>query len=168
MNPELGVLGVKNPDFFNFAAGRIVYRCAPVHRRLAEDVGDTIAIQEVIVANMEGLLTALEQGPDREPLPLARFAGEQLDPRRTLLVSPFRLDGRWQKGNGPRRDKLVVALAQRVVAVEVKAGGTIDGLCRDATRLGRRVFACQFAEQPRAACANPTRSPWPRCPNQTL
>ena len=54
MNPELGVLAFKNPNFFNFAAARIVYRCAPVHRRLAVDVGDTIAVREVIVANMEG------------------------------------------------------------------------------------------------------------------
>jgi hypothetical protein len=106
-----------------------------------------------IVVLHEGLLTALEQAPDREPVPLARWAGKQLDLSRTLLVSPFRLDGRWQKGNGPRRDKLVVALAECVVAVEAKTGGTIEELCRDAVRLGRRTFACQFV-QPPPACAN--------------
>ncbi len=111
------------------------------------------AAGSAIVVLHEGLLTALEQGPDREPLPLPRWAGKQLDPSRTLLVSPFRLDGRWQMGNGPRRDKLVVALADCVVAVETKAGGTIERLCRDALRLGRRMFACQFV-QPPPACAN--------------
>lgn len=48
----------------------------------------------------------------------------------------------------------MVALAQRIVAVEVKGGGTIDGLCRAAMQRGRRVFACQFAERPIAASAN--------------
>lgn len=47
-----------------------------------------------IIVLHDGLLTALEHRPDREPMPLARFAGEQLDPRHTLVVSPFRLDGR--------------------------------------------------------------------------
>jgi predicted Rossmann fold nucleotide-binding protein DprA/Smf involved in DNA uptake len=93
-----------------------------------------------------GLFALLKSGQRREPAPLARFAGEQFDPSRSLLISPFRLDGRWQSGNGPRRDKLVVAIAQRVVAVEVSAGGKIEGLCRQAARLGRRVFVCQTAE----------------------
>ncbi len=101
-----------------------------------------------------GLFAAVKPGPQCEPAPLTRCLGEPLAPDRSLLVSPFRLDGRWQKGNGPRRDQLVMALAKRIVAVDVKAGGTIEELCREAIRIGRRVFACQIVERTKAARAN--------------
>ena len=66
----------------------------------------------LVVVLHQGLLTMIQRNPEREPVPLARHSDEWFDPRRTLLLSPFRLEGRWQKGNGPRRDKLVVALAK--------------------------------------------------------
>lgn len=108
-----------------------------------------------ITVLQQGLFTALKAGPQREPAPLARVLGEPRDPGRSLLVSPFRLDGRWQKGNGPRRDKLVFALAERIVAIEVRADGTMEGLCREALRLRRRILACQAVERRKAASANP-------------
>jgi predicted Rossmann fold nucleotide-binding protein DprA/Smf involved in DNA uptake/SAM-dependent methyltransferase len=109
-----------------------------------------------ITVLQHGLFAALKAGPQREPVPLARVLGEAWEPGRSLLVSPFRLDGRWQKGNGPRRDKLVLALAERIVAIEVRADGTIAGLCREALRLRRRVFVCQVVDRRKAARANPS------------
>ena len=97
----------------------------------------------LIVVFSQGLLSALSQRPDREPIPLARQEDESFDPQRSLLVSPFRLEGRWQKGNGQRRDKLVAALAETLVAVEIKTRGGMDALCREALQRSTRIFVSQ-------------------------
>ena len=106
----------------------------------------------LIVVLHQGLLT--HGNPDREPVPLARHSDREFDPQRTLLLSPFRLEGRWQKGNGPRRDRLVVALAKTVVAMEVKPGGVVESLCREAIARKRRVFVCQPLETSGVNLAN--------------
>jgi SAM-dependent methyltransferase len=115
--------------------------------------GKLSGTQRVIILH-RGLFDFLEQGPGREPLPLARRAGDELDFNATLLVSPFRLSGRWQKGNGPRRDKLLVGLADRIVAIEVKPGGRMEKLCLQAQATERRLFACQFTGPPATPAAN--------------
>ncbi|HEV3007123.1 MAG TPA: hypothetical protein VGX78_21820, partial [Pirellulales bacterium] len=91
-------------------------------------LGGKLAAAHVVVVLHRGLLDMLAHGTRREPLPLARRVDDEVDLTRMLLVSPFRLDGRWQKGNGPRRDTLLAALAHTLVAVEVTAGGTIESL----------------------------------------
>jgi predicted Rossmann fold nucleotide-binding protein DprA/Smf involved in DNA uptake len=96
----------------------------------------------LIVVVHRGLFDFLNGHPERDPLPLARRISGEMDPDRVLLISPFRLDGRWQRGNGRRRDTLLAALAETLIAVQVRAGGTMESLCRKALRLGRRVFAC--------------------------
>lgn len=100
----------------------------------------------LIVVFNQGLLTALEGHPHREPIPLARHADEGLDLKRILVLSSFRLGGRWQKGNGARRDRLLVGLAQTAVGIEIKPGGGMESLCREAIRLKRRIFVCQQGE----------------------
>lgn len=100
-----------------------------------------------------GLFDFLQQRTGREPLPLARHSGDDVDFDATLLISPFRPDGRWQKGNGPRRDKLLIALADTIVAMELKPGGRMEELCLKAQATERRLFACQFATSPAAAAA---------------
>ena len=112
------------------------------------------AESNLIVVLHQGLLTAINRNPHREPIPLARHEDENFDPKRALLISPFRLDGRWQRGNGPRRDKLVVSLAKTVVGIEIKSGGQMDTLCHEAIRLQRRVFLCQQGKRPAQAFAN--------------
>ena len=104
------------------------------------------AAGDLVVVLHEGLLTAIGDAPEREPVPLARQADDAFDAKRTLLLSPFRLDGRWQKGNGPRRDSLMVALAKTVIAMEIRPGGVVESLCRDAVARKRRVFVCQQCE----------------------
>jgi predicted Rossmann fold nucleotide-binding protein DprA/Smf involved in DNA uptake/predicted RNA methylase len=101
-----------------------------------------------------GLFAAIKSGLRREPAPLARSIGAALDSTRSLLISPFRLDGRWQKGNGPRRDRLVVGLAESTIAVNVRVGGAIERLCRQAIGCGRRVFMCQAADSTKNMTAN--------------
>jgi predicted Rossmann fold nucleotide-binding protein DprA/Smf involved in DNA uptake len=117
-------------------------------------LGAKLAGAHVIVVLHHGLLEPLTRNGTRDPLPLARQVGEEIDLTRTLLISPFRLDGRWQKGNGPRRDALLAALARTLVAVEVKGAGTMQSLCQKAQAQRRRVFVCQFAEPPAAGIVN--------------
>lgn len=107
-----------------------------------------------LVTLHRGLFDFLDGPTAREPLPLARHARGEPDWQRTLLASRFRLDGRWQKANGARRDSLLVALADTVVAVEVKTGGVMEALCRQAQASGRRLFVCQFSGPPSDAAAN--------------
>ncbi len=97
----------------------------------------------LIVVLTQGLLSALGRNPEREPIPLARHEHESFDPQRSLLVSPFRLDGRWQKGNGQRRDKLIAALAGTLIAMEIKAGGEMNSLCYEALKHKVRLFVSQ-------------------------
>ncbi|HQU41389.1 MAG TPA: hypothetical protein PK867_01200 [Pirellulales bacterium] len=113
-----------------------------------------LAGARMVVTLHRGLFDFLDGPTPREPLPLARRAGGDLDLDSTLLVSPFRPDGRWQKANGARRDALLIALADTVVAVEVKTGGVMEALCNQAQASGRRLFACQFAGSPAASAAN--------------
>ena len=101
-----------------------------------------------------GLLTAMNGRPDREPVPLARHENETFDPKRTLVLSPFRLEGIWQKGNGVRRDRLLFALARTIVAVAVRENGVIEGLCREAMSGGRRVFVGHEARYERHNSGN--------------
>jgi hypothetical protein len=90
----------------------------------------------------------------KDPVPLARRLKEDIDLNRTLFVSPFRLDGVWQKGNGPRRDQLIVALADRIVGVEIRKGGTMERLLKKGLRLGKKVFIAQLAGYPASSSAN--------------
>src|SRR6266446_9201240 len=94
------------------------------------------AAANVILVLHQGLFEILGKLDGHEPLPLARRLNHQPDLQKTLLISPFRPDGRWQKGNGLRRDKLLVAMAESLVAVEIRSGGTMQGLCRKAQALG--------------------------------
>jgi predicted Rossmann fold nucleotide-binding protein DprA/Smf involved in DNA uptake len=104
-----------------------------------------LAEGRVIIVLHQGMFTTFNGHPERDPLPLSRRLDQPLDFDRTLFLSPFRLEGRWQKGNGPRRDMLLAALAQTVVVVHLRPGGNIDTLCRDALVNCKRVFVCHQA-----------------------
>lgn len=107
-----------------------------------------------VIVLHRGLLDFLDDEAGREPLPLARHAGGEIDAHASLLLSPFRPAGRWQKGNGPRRDQLLVALADTIVAMDVKPGGRMEQLCLKAHATERRVFACQITASSAGPAAN--------------
>ena len=117
-------------------------------------LGGKLAGAHRVIVLHRGLFDFLDADGGREPLPLARHAGEEIDVDTTLLISPFRPAGRWQKGNGPRRDQLLVALADTIVAMEVKRGGRMEQLCLKAHATERRLFACRFAASPAGPVAN--------------
>lgn len=104
-----------------------------------------------IVVLHKSIFAFLPSDGDRDPMPLSRRLQGRFDRQHTLLVSPFRLDGRWQKGNGPRRDALLAALAHKIIAIQARAGGTIHKLCERAVEKHRTVFVCQQETSSRAS-----------------
>jgi predicted Rossmann fold nucleotide-binding protein DprA/Smf involved in DNA uptake len=63
----------------------------------------------------------------------------RFDPERDLVVSQFRLYDPWIGANGRERDRMVFALSNVVVAVEIRAGGVMQNECVQALRKGREV-----------------------------
>lgn len=59
---------------------------------------------------------------------------------RNLELSVFRPQDSWIEHKSARRDQLIFALSDVVVAVELKPGGKIDRECRRALHQGRRVL----------------------------
>lgn len=66
-----------------------------------------------------------------------------LDPARTLVLSPFRPLDHAAPRNGQRRDELVAALADVVVAVNAQPGGIIERVCLQALDRGQCVLSWQ-------------------------
>jgi predicted Rossmann fold nucleotide-binding protein DprA/Smf involved in DNA uptake len=87
-----------------------------------------------------GIAEAFPSGLDREPIAPARVWDEAFDPDLQLLLSPFAWRERWNPRSGPRRDALIFDLADVILAVDLRSGGTMDRECRAALRRGKRVL----------------------------
>lgn len=64
-----------------------------------------------------------------------------LDALRTFVVSPFRLMDHAMPRNGRRRDELIGALADVIVAVHARPGGGIERVCFEALDRGQCVLS---------------------------
>lgn len=89
-----------------------------------------------------GLREALGPQFDRPPFKAARIRDAVFDAGRDLALSPFRLDDHGTGANNRRRDRLVFALADVVVAADVSPGGSMDSECRRALEQGKPVYVC--------------------------
>jgi predicted Rossmann fold nucleotide-binding protein DprA/Smf involved in DNA uptake len=87
-----------------------------------------------------GLFASFGRHLDRDPFGLGPEAAA-LDADRTLVLSPFRLRDHAVARNGARRDALVAALADIVVAVSTRAGGEIERVCFAALDRGQCVLS---------------------------
>jgi DNA recombination-mediator protein A len=87
-----------------------------------------------------GLFAAFGRHLDRDPFGLGPGRAA-LDAERTLVLSPFRLRDHAVARNGPRRDELVTALADVVVAVHTRPGGQIERICFSALDRGQCVLS---------------------------
>lgn len=87
-----------------------------------------------------GLFAAFPHGLDRDP---SGFGPRHslLDPQRTLVLSPFRLHDHAVPHNGRRRDHLIAALADLVIAVNARPGGEIERVCLRALDAGQCVLS---------------------------
>lgn len=99
-----------------------------------------------VVVLDRGLLAAIGSDPARDRFGLG--SGRlRLDLDTTAVVSPFRPSAGHVPHNGPRRDLLVAALCDVIVAAEVRPGGVIERTCLRALDLGRCVLSWQGAHE---------------------
>jgi hypothetical protein len=87
-----------------------------------------------------GLREALGPDFDRPPFSAARIRDSVFEVERDLALSPFRLDDHGLGANNRRRDELVFALADLVIALDVRAGGMMMQECLRAHNQGRPVY----------------------------
>lgn len=87
-----------------------------------------------------GLLATFGAAPDRDPFGFGPGRGA-FDSGRCLVVSPFRLADHASPHNGPRRDALVAALADVILAVHARPGGVIERICLAALDRGQVVLS---------------------------
>lgn len=94
----------------------------------------------VLLVLDRGILSAFPHGLGWEPMAQARIWDLRFDPGRDLVVSRFRLYDPWIGANGRERDRMVFALADVVVAVDIRPGGVMENECLRAHKIGREVF----------------------------
>ncbi|MBI1817558.1 MAG: DNA-processing protein DprA [Deltaproteobacteria bacterium] len=93
-----------------------------------------------VIVLERGLFAAFGRHLDRDPFGLGPGRAA-LDAVRTLVLSPFRLRDHAVARNGPRRDELVAALADIIVAVSTRPGGQIERICFAALDRGQCVLS---------------------------
>ena len=79
---------------------------------------------------------------------------EVWDWQRTLVISQFEPNARWQGWRAMQRNKLVVALSDAVIVVEAgEKGGTLDA-GNVALKMGRTLFVADYETVPAEAVGN--------------
>ena len=86
-----------------------------------------------------GLQEALGAQFDRPPFAAARIRDLTFNRLRDLAISPFRLEDHSIGANNRRRDRLVFALSEKIVALEVRSGGSMFSECLRAFKQGKDV-----------------------------
>ena len=94
----------------------------------------------VIYVMDRGLRDALGPAFDRPPFAEARIRETVFDTGRDLALSPFRLDDHAIGANLRRRDRMLYALADLIIALDVRAGGGMAAECLRAHEQGRMVW----------------------------
>lgn len=110
----------------------------PAYKRLA------LAAQRLnrptIYVMDRGLREALGPEFDRPPFSAARIRDTVFDVTRDLALSSFRLDDHALGSNNRRRDRTIYALADVIIALDVRAGGGMVAECLRAHAQGRLVW----------------------------
>ena len=115
-----------------------------------------------------GMREALGPAFDRPPFAAARIRDHAFDTRRDLALSPFRLDDHSIGANNRRRDGIVSALSDLIVALDVRAGGAMYDACVRAAGQNRPVFVAEGGRDGNSAllalgCAPlPQGQDWPK------
>jgi hypothetical protein len=87
-----------------------------------------------------GLREALGPAFDRPPFAAARIRDAVFSTERDLALSPFRLDDHGLGSNNRRRDRLVFAMADVVLALSVRPGGNMAKECVRSQSQGKPVY----------------------------
>lgn len=107
--------------------------------RIAAVAGRAAAAPRVIVLD-RGIFATFGARLDRDPFGFGP-GRSVLDAARTLVLSPFRLMDHATPRNGQRRDELIAALADVIVAVHARPGGQIERVCLEALDRGQCVLS---------------------------
>jgi hypothetical protein len=109
--------------------------------RIAAATSRTLGAARLVVLD-RGLLAAFGGDLERDPFGLGPGRG-RFDSQRTLVLSPFRPDDHAVPRSGRRRDALLTALADIVVAVSARPGGEVERCCLAALDRGQCVLVWQ-------------------------
>jgi len=107
--------------------------------RIAAVAGRAAAAPRVVVLD-RGIFATFGAHLDRDPFGFGP-GRSALDVRHTFVLSPFRLMDHASPRNGQRRDELIAALADIVVAVHARPGGQIERVCLEALDRGQCVLS---------------------------
>lgn len=123
-------------DGFALALGgmKSTYRIAAVTARA------TGAARLVVLDR--GLFAAFGGRPDFDPFGFGP-GRTRFDPRSTLVLSAFRPNDHATPRNGRRRDELIAALGDIVVAISARPGGQVERICLRALDRGQCVLSWQ-------------------------
>jgi len=84
-------------------------------------------------------------GRDRATFTTQGFSkAVNFDLSRHLLVSPFKPLEKGAKAHGAWRDRCVISLAIRSIAVHIRRGGNMEAALREAHQCGKTVWVCRF------------------------
>ncbi len=111
-----------------------------------------------------GLRDGLGPEFDRPPFAAARIRDLLFDTERDLALSPFRLDDHAIGANLRRRDRLIFALADVIIAHDVSAGGGMASECLRAIEQKRKVFVSKGGRDGNAALREAGALPLPENP----
>lgn len=98
-----------------------------------------------------GLREALGPQFDRPPFAAARIRDAVFDLERDLALSPYRLDDHCIGDNNRRRDSIVFALSDLVIALDINASGAMCAECIRAFEQGKPVYAATGGRSGNAA-----------------
>ena len=101
----------------------------PVYRRIA---------RASLAAHRPTLLV-----PDRGFLQVRNSPLMKMRHEQTWIVSPFAPDDVGTGGSGPKRDQMLVALSDRVVGLEIRAGGVMERVLQQALQKSKTVWVYQ-------------------------
>ncbi len=90
-----------------------------------------------------GLLETLGPNYDRIPFAAARIRESRLNVDRDAVLSSFRLSDHGLGANNRRRDALIFALSDKIIALDVRDGGSMAAECMRAHKQREAVEVCE-------------------------